>query len=64
MQSTVPPDTTFKIPEPLEWGKIHRNCGYCGHTFFHTLLKHQDHIHKCELNRLEEFYGKQDKPNT
>ena len=50
-------DTTFKIPEPLNWDQMHRNCGYCGHTFYHTLLEHQVHIHKCEVDRLLQVYG-------
>lgn len=58
MRVTDPPaDTTFRIPEPCEYGKIHRNCGYCGKTFFHTLMEHQDHIHKCEADRLMQVYG-------
>ena len=57
MINILPPNTVFKIPEPLEWGKIHRNCGYCGKTYFHTLLEHQAHIDKCEADRLTQVYG-------
>jgi hypothetical protein len=45
------------VPEPLELGRVHRNCGYCGRTYYHTLLEHQVHIHKCESDRLMQAYG-------
>ena len=45
------------VPEPLELGRIHRNCGYCGRTYYHTLLEHQSHIHKCEAERVKQVYG-------
>ena len=66
--------TGFEQPEPpkdpnkiLILGKIHRNCGYCGRTYWHTIDEHQVHIHTCESERLLQAYGpapkkKEDKP--
>ena len=53
--------TGFEQPDSgrpfLIIGKIHRNCGYCGRTYWHTLDEHQVHIHKCESDRLMQAYG-------
>ena len=45
------------VPEPLELGRVHRNCGYCGRTYYHTLIEHQVHIHSCEAERVVQAYG-------
>ena len=60
--------TGFEQPEPpkdpnksLILGKIHRNCGYCGSTYWHTIDEHQVHIHNCEKERCDIAYGKDKK---
>lgn len=43
--------TTNGNKEPLFLGPAHRNCGYCGKTFFMTLGEFLIHLNKCEVER-------------